>query len=241
MFGGPPYKGYVMALKADLEAQVDDIFKTQWTSRDGTVVPSDTSVNLKNDAVKLEATVLYADLADSTKLVDGFKPLFAAEIYKAFLHCAARIIKAEGGTVTAYDGDRIMAVFIGDLKNTSAAKAALKINWAAKNLIQPAKQKQYPKDPFTLYHVCGIDTSSLWVAKTGVRGANDLVWVGRAANYAAKLAALHHAKATWITKAVYDRLSKEAKFSGDKDMWAKHTWKAMNDIEIYASTYWWAL
>src|ERR1017187_2765125 len=36
-----------------------------------------------------KATVLNADLADSTKLVDGHAAFFAAEIYKTFLHCAA--------------------------------------------------------------------------------------------------------------------------------------------------------
>jgi class 3 adenylate cyclase len=71
-------------------------------------------VKLGNDAVKLSATVLYADLADSTKLVDGHTKQFSAEIYKTFLHCAAKIIRSEDGVITAYDGDRVMAVFIGD-------------------------------------------------------------------------------------------------------------------------------
>ncbi|WP_099185942.1 adenylate/guanylate cyclase domain-containing protein [Sphingobium fuliginis] len=231
-----------MALKDDLEQRVREIFKQQWTTRDGNVVPSDDSIKLSNDAVKLKATVLYADLADSTVLVDGYKDWFAAEIYKTFLHCAAKVIAAEGGTITAYDGDRIMAVFLGDMKNTTAARAALKINWTAKNLVQALKDQQFPKDTFKLNHVCGIDTSDLFVAKTGIRGSNDLVWVGRAANYAAKLAALDHNKPTWITKAVYDALETKCKISSDgRDMWVKHTWNAMNKMEIYASTYWWRL
>jgi class 3 adenylate cyclase len=233
-----------MALKDDLQTRAAEIFSQRWTTRDGTVVPDDTSIKLSNDAVKLNGTILYADLADSTKLVDGYKPFFAAEIYKAFLHCAGRIITSEGGTITAYDGDRIMAVFIGDSKNSTAARTALKINWVAKHLIQPAVKKQYPSSTFVLRHVCGIDTSSLWVAKTGIRGANDLVWVGRAANYAAKLAALDDAKPTWITKAVYDVLaapSKKADNGKGADMWVKHAWKAMNNMEIYASTYHWSI
>ena len=157
------------------------IFRSVWTERDGQVVPDDTSVKLGNDAVKLDATVLYADMADSTKLVDAYKPAFAAEIYKTFLLTAARIIKFEGGEITAYDGDRVMAVFIGNSKNTSAARAALKINWAAKNIVQPALKAQYQHETYQLKHVVGIDTSKLFAAKTGVRGANDLVWVGRAA------------------------------------------------------------
>lgn len=142
------------------------------------VVPSDDSLKLGNDAVQLDATVLYADLADSTKLVDGRSASFAAEIYKTFLHCAARIVRSESGIITAYDGDRIMAVYIGGAKNTSAVRTALKINHAVSFIINPAKGLQYPNETYALKHVVGIDSSKLFVARTGVRGANDLVWVG---------------------------------------------------------------
>jgi class 3 adenylate cyclase len=229
-----------VTLKTDLEAHAKTTFKTAWARRSGKVVPDDGSVTLGNDAVELEGTVLYADMADSTKLVDGYIDWFAAEVYKSYLYCAARIIASEGGAVTAYDGDRV-AVFIGKSKNTSAVRAALKINWAVKNIVRVAIQSEWPNNTFVLNHVCGIDTSSLFVAKTGVRGANDLVWVGRAANYAAKLSALDHNKPTWITDSVYRAVADEAKFSKGVDMWQKHTWNAMNGIPVWASTYWWPL
>src|SRR6266581_1659684 len=108
-----------MSLKTDLESEVKEIFKATWTVREGQGVPEPEDLKLGNDAVKLKATVLYADMADSTDLVDHHKPHFAAEIYKAYLRCAASIIKNEQGTITAYDGDRVMAVFLGDSKNTS--------------------------------------------------------------------------------------------------------------------------
>ena len=66
--------------------------------------------------------------------MDGHKAHFAAEVYKAFLRCAARIIRAEGGAITAYDGDRVMAVFVGEGKNTAAVRCALKVHWAGGNL-----------------------------------------------------------------------------------------------------------
>ena len=112
-----------MGLRADLKSDIAGVFAAQWRERDGTVVPDDDSVTLGNDAVKLQATVLYADLADSTQLVDGHFAWFSAEMYKTFLHCAARIIRSEQGTITAYDGDRAMAVFLGDHKNSSALRA----------------------------------------------------------------------------------------------------------------------
>ena len=52
--------------------------------------------------------VNVSDLSGSTNLVDTQTPHFAGEIYKTYLMCAAKIIKEQGGTITAYDGDRIM-------------------------------------------------------------------------------------------------------------------------------------
>ncbi|MDG2570880.1 adenylate/guanylate cyclase domain-containing protein, partial [Vibrio parahaemolyticus] len=222
-----------MSLKTDLQAEVAEIYKEQWTRRDGQVIPEDVDVKLSNDGVDLEATILYADLADSTKLVDNYKDWFAGEQYKAFLRCATKIIKAEGGHIRSYDGDRVMGVFIGDSKNSDAAKCALKINWAVKNIIEPAKKKQYPNTSYVMKHVVGIDTSKVVAARAGIRGANDLVWVGRSANYAAKLCAMSESYPTWITGRVYDKLNQKSKYSNGTNMWTEDEWAEMDGLRIY--------
>jgi len=229
-----------VTLKDDLSSDVRAIFRSAWDERDGDKVPEPEDLGLGNDAVKLQATVLYADLADSTLLVDNYTRKFAAEIYKTFLLCAARIIRGEGGVITAYDGDRIMAVYLGDWKNTNAARTALKINWAVGNIINPAERAQYPNYPYDVKHVVGIDTSDVYVARTGIRRNNDLVWVGRAPNYAAKLATLPENYATYITQAVYDIMKDGSKFAGDgTNMWTPLVWTEFDRSRIYGSTFWW--
>jgi class 3 adenylate cyclase len=231
-----------MALKDELQGQVDTIFNSPWTTRDGQVVPAAGDVKLSNDAVKLSGTVLYADLSQSTAMVLAKKPEFSAEVYKTFLHCAAKLIKDAGGTITAYDGDRIMAVYLGTSKNTSAVKTALKIHYACIHIIQPALKKQYPNSTFELKHTCGIDTSSLFVARTGVRGDNDLVWVGRAANWAAKLSDLPDTHPTWISAAVYDNIHSSVKTTKDgRNMWEQRSWTSQDKAVIYRSNFWWAI
>ena len=231
-----------MGLKADLEKEVAAVFRAKWEQRDGNVVPEDDSLTLGNDAVKLEATVLYADLADSTTLVGGHAAFFAAEMYKTFLHCAAKIIRSEDGVITAYDGDRIMAVYIGEMKNTRAVRSAMRIHYAALYIINPAQKSVYTSTSYTLRHVVGVDTSPLFVAKTGVRGANDLVWVGRAANYAAKLATLPESYPTYITKEVYDSVSADVKVSQDgRSMWEAVHWNTFDNRIIYQSQWWWSI
>jgi class 3 adenylate cyclase len=229
-----------MALSEDLAKDVAELIKTTWVEREGKQIPEPEDVKLGNDAVTLDGTVLYADLADSTDLVQGYKVWFAAEIYKAYLHCASKIIRDEGGIVTAFDGDRVMAVFIGDSRNTSAARSALKINHAVVRIINRALAAEYPKNPYKVQHAVGVDSSSLFIARTGIRGSNDLVWVGRAANYAAKMCSLREGVfASWITDTVYNALNAEAKTTNGQAMWEQRTWTARN-INVYRSNWMWA-
>lgn len=233
----------IMTLKTDVENQVTDIFKAAWETSKSSVVPEDDDLKLGNAAINLEAAVLYADLVDSTALVDQYKAPFAAEIYKTYLGAASRIIRARDGAITAFDGDRVMAVFVGKSKNSQAAKAALQINWAVSKIINPSIKKQYPDTSFQLSHVVGIDVGPLFVARTGIRGSNDLVWVGSAANYAAKLCAFRQAGyKTLITERVHSKLNETSKLGGSpkRGMWKKLSWTA-EAITIYGSSWHWEL
>ncbi len=231
-----------MSLKEDLESEVKLTLKSKWDEEKAEVVPNPENLRLNsNHAKALEsATILYADLDGSTNMVDNYKWWFAAEVYKAYLRCASQIINSESGTITAYDGDRVMAVFVGDYKNTIAVRTALKINYAVEELIRPAIRARYPDTAFILKHVIGVDTSALRVARVGVRGDNDLVWIGRAANHAAKLCNLSE-KPLWITKDVYDKMNESVKVSNGKQMWDARSWTQMGGKPIYCSTCRWVL
>ena len=192
-----------MSVADDIKKNSSATFGTKWTVRDGQVVPSASDLKLTNDAVRFEiATVLYADLDQSTDLVETKKWEFAGEVYKTFLYAASRLIRHQGGTIVSYDGDRVMGVFIGDRQQNDAVSCALKINYAVKNY------------------------------------DNDLVWIGTAANLAAKLTSLSADQPTWITKRVYDFLDGSQKFgSKGENIWKSWKWTQHNDEAIYSSTY----
>ena len=231
-----------MSLGEDFAITVEEIFKQKWDTIEGRGVPEPGDLRLSNGARQLNGTVLYADLDDSTNLVDSYPPGFAAKIYKTYLSCAAKIIRSERAEITAYDGDRIMAVYIGDEKNARAARSALKINYAVVKIINPILKKCYPTTKYRVKQVVGIDTSELFVTSIGIRGSNDLVWVGRAANYAAKLCSLSPDYPSGLTTAVYNQLPQSVKYSNDgKSMWKAFTWNTMNGIKIYRSNWRWEI
>jgi class 3 adenylate cyclase len=131
-----------------------------------------------------------------------------------------------------------MAVFIGKTMCTNAVRAALKIKGAVGTIVQPALKAQYPQTNYVLKHVIGIDTSKLLASRIGVRNFNDLVWVGRAANYAARLTTLSDEFSIWITGSVYDSIQDAVKFSNETNMWTEHSWNTMNKMRIYRCGAW---
>lgn len=227
-----------MSLKDDLYAGCRTIFATAWESTTKYVVPEAADLRLGNHAGYFDGmAVLYADLNGSTAMVDGQSWEFSAEVYKSYLHCAAKIVKARGGVITAYDGDRIMAVFIGSTMESDAVSAALEINYAVKMLINPALKVTYANTDFVVKHTIGIDKSPIHVARIGVKNDNDLVWVGRAANHAAKLTTIPiPEKPIWISHEVHESLRTNLKqFDSGLPVWEKRTWNAMSNQIIYGT------
>lgn len=236
-----------MALKDELTQRVDNILSVTWDVRDGQVVPDTADVNLSNGAVRLEAAYLYADLADSTSLARDFDRRTAARVVRSYLHVMSRLVKTYGGAIRSFDGDRVMGVFVGGLKRSNASKCCLKMNWAFLNIVRPKIESKYPSlktKGYVLEHSAGVDVGEVLVVRAGVRGSNDLISIGAAPNIAARLSDLREAPyRSFITRAVYDRISDESKLAADgRDMWERRSLTVKgNTMAIYRSNFRWSL
>ena len=236
-----------MNLKDDLSDRVSEILSQSWNIRDGTVVPSTEDVVLKGGGVKLDATVLYADLAQSSYLATEFQQRTAAKVIKSFLYTLSRIITTYNGTITSFDGDRVMGIFIGNNKNTDAAKCALKMNYAVNKIIKPKLTSHFQalkRDGFNISHCVGVDTSSVLAVRAGQRGSNDLVWIGHAPNLAAKLSDIRESPYnSFITKKVFDKMLDYSKYNKDKKlMWDSRTFEFLGEKQaVYRSNWWWEI
>jgi class 3 adenylate cyclase len=221
-----------VGLKDTLLADCAKVHTGSWSGVDARIVPAPPDIPFGKSFKRLErAAVLYADLDGSTAMVERMRWQFSAEVYQSFLNAVAKITKDQGGTITAYDGDRLMAIFIGDEDCSNAVRAAFKIRWAVKYLINPALRTAWTTD-FGVCHTVGIDVSPLHAVRTGVRGDNDIVWVGKAANHAAKLTTQSSATPTWISQEVYDRLPAALRMKGENSIWQHWTW---NEQQVKSS------
>lgn len=234
-----------MALSDELSTEVAGIINTPWNLRQGRQVPSTSDVALSGGAVEIDATFLYADLANSSKIAKELDRRVASKIYKAFLAGSCRIIKASGGTIVSFDGDRVLGIFYGNSKNSSASTCGRKIQYLVHQIIKPKFESKYDSvknASFTIRHGVGIDTGTVLGVRAGVRGSNDLVWVGRPPNLAAKLSDIRESiYSTYITSSVYNKLNDSAKYGGknDDNMWEIRSINYLGeDITVYRSSWW---
>ncbi len=213
--------------------------------RKGQVVPSTESVSLYNGAVELETAYLYADLANSSRMARYLDRRITAKILKSFLATATRLIRHTDGTVMSFDGDRVMAAFVGGSKCTNATKCAFAISWAVEQVIRPkfeAKYESVKNANFKIAHATGIDVGTAYIVRAGARGSNDLISIGRAPNLAAKFSDIRTGSySTFVSGSVYNQMNESCRtrLNGDKNIWEYDTWDFVGEtIGYYRASYW---
>lgn len=233
-----------MGIEEDTKSGIDGVLDEAWVITNGTVVPTTEDVTLKNGGRLITATYLYADLAGSSQLAQTVDKKIVGKVIRAYLNAATRLLNHYDGKIRSFDGDRVMAIFMGNSKNTSAVKAAFALNWAVQQIIRGKLDKKWPtslKD-YTMHHGVGIDTGEALIVRGGVRNHSDLVSIGSAPNIAAKLSDLRHAPDIYITDHVFNNIHSSVKrdLKDTYDVWKKQPDQTVGGatVTIYGASYW---
>lgn len=237
-----------MSLIGEVDLNITRILQNGVTVRDGRVVPKTEDVSLTSEAVKLEAAYVYADMADSSKLAQVALPWATGKIIQCYVNTAARTLRQYGGEIRSFDGDRVMAIFVGEDKETRAVRAALALNYLVEEVLHPAIKERFEdiSRSWVLKHGVGIDSGECLIMKAGVRQHNDLVSVGGAPNIAAKLSEIRGYASLYITEDVYTPMSMEVAYVDgtvrSASMWNKLGFHEVGGkrIGVFSSSYRWA-
>ncbi|KZK76290.1 hypothetical protein PsW64_05014 [Pseudovibrio sp. W64] len=226
-----------------LKERVETLFGTSFQQRDGRVVPSSSDVTLKDGAVKVNAIFLYSDLARSALLSQACPWSTTAKVIRSFLDCATRLIIKHGGEVRSFDGDRVMGVFMGDRKSSNASICGREIHWAVRQIIKPAAEKKFKSirdNGIEIQNCSGIDLGEVRAVRSGIRNNNDLIWIGSAASFSAKLSDVREVGYnTFISKRVYNALADDAKYKDGENMWSSSTFEFAGKTEtVYKTNHW---
>ena len=120
-----------MGLKNDITQKVKEILDNNFIIEEVNYVPeiSDTKLTFGNKGLQFEATVLYIDLRESTKILNNHNKATIAKIHKAYLFTTVKIATSLGGEVRSFNGDSVLTFFQGTTKNTlsNTVKAAMQM------------------------------------------------------------------------------------------------------------------
>lgn len=233
-----------MALSTEVKDGVNGVLDPEWEIRSEEAVPATEDIGLTDDAVRLDATYLYADMAGSSPLAQGYEDWAAAKAIRCYLNAAARIVRARGGQIRSFDGDHFMALFVGRTQNSNAATAALNISWAVEEVINPVLAGKWEDFTWEMQHRVGIDAGPALLVRGGVRKENDIIAVGAAPNVAARLSALDGRDPLRISRTVYDKLNNLTKYTepdNGKEIWAHLGAEDIGgtNVTYYGSSYQW--
>lgn len=221
-----------MALLDDLKNKISSYATEKYEIEETTIVPSTdySKLTFGNKGLTSAFAFLFVDIRKSSELHDTYGYKLAAKIYQSFHEINVQVIVSNNGSVRAFDGDRVMGVFSGVRKRSDAVKAAMQIHWAVKNILNPTLKT-------TIRCGAGVDNGITLVTKVG-KGRNtenqDLVWIGKASNYASHLSN-EADNSTIISVDTYTNMDKENKILSSADpteIWTQKILTLKNDKKV---------
>jgi class 3 adenylate cyclase len=91
------------------------------------------------------------------------------------------------------------------------------------NVLNPKardKFKSVSDNSIHIKHCVGIDNGPAVAVRAGIRNNNDLIWIGRAPSFAAKLSDIReYPYAVYITQSCFDKLPDSSKKNDDSAIW----------------------
>lgn len=182
-----------MALADDIVNDVTAIFHQSFDVSDGLSIPSLADIPFDNQGKKIRLVSLFVDIRKSTTLVEAMGLEAAGRMYKAYFRGITKIVNDRGGSILSFNGDGIVAGFVGTTASNAAVLSALNINWFNHEVLKPrvhaALDAANADQSLVFDYGIGIDVGDVLIVKGGMRGEenSDLVWAGNPVNYSVKV------------------------------------------------------
>src|SRR5215211_1166916 len=145
-----------MSLVSDLEKKVSNYLAGDYQTYEPQGVPNPEDIPLGNEAARLKATTLFIDVRQSSDITNAFRRQTAAKMMKGYFDGAVRIINKNGGKVRSFNGDGMLAIFVGDYRSNNAVKAAMQVDWFVLYVLQPKFQHYFKNNQSALGNALGF-------------------------------------------------------------------------------------
>lgn len=133
-----------------------------------------------------EITVVFADIRGYTRLSESMAPEQVMNLLNSYLEIMVKEIWDEGGTVTSFIGDAVMAIFNAPLAQEDHALRAVRAAWKMRIAILDY-QRAHPQGVPISFGI-GVNTDQATVGNLGSQGRQqNYTAIGDAVNVASRL------------------------------------------------------
>jgi len=175
------------------------------------VVPKKKDLTFSNSVkVMKHVVVFFIDMRKSRKILSDASDFWSIKIHKSFLKAVTHCIDNNDGHLRSFNGDGILAFFIGENAASRAVRTAMNI----KGFVLKINETLNDYDVNSIDFGIGIAQGKVMVAKSGKAGDDqtkqDLVWIGLPVYLAVELSEIGHSlKNIWISHKVRTSIGNE--------------------------------
>ena len=148
-----------------------------------------------------QVTVFFADIKDSTRLIEGLDPEAAQQLLDPALHCMMDAVHRFEGTVNQVLGDGIMALFGAPIAHEDHALRACYAALALQSTVRPYAEEVRRRHGMALQLRVGLNSGEVVVRAIGNDLHMDYSAVGQTTHLAARLEQLATPGSTLLTAA----------------------------------------
>lgn len=235
-----------MATNQETLDKVDEYLNEAYVQEETRVVPKRTDLTFGNTAKKIShAVVVYIDMRKSRQILSDATTFWSVKIHRAFLLALTHCVEKRDGHMRSFNGDGIMAFFVGEKAASRAVRAAMDTKGFVLEINKHLEAEGIDEIDFGI----GIAQGGILVAKSGKSGDDwtkqDLIWVGLPVYLAVELSELGgKSNNIWISNNVRITIGKEdhlgVVYDGDGNSkwtrWSKKL-KSVGEKEVLATSW----
>jgi len=159
-----------------------------------------------------EISVIFADIRGYTRLSESMPPNQVMDLINGYLQIMCDAIWEEEGTLTAFQGDALMAIFNAPLPQQMHAFHAVRAAWKMRTAVLEY-QRSLPKELQVSFGF-GVNTGLATVGNVGAKGRlQNYTAIGDVINVAARLQSNASNNDIYINDSTYAQVRGYAQFS----------------------------
>lgn len=236
-----------MATNQETLNKIGEYLNQSYTQEETRVVPKRPDLTFGNSAKKMKhAVVVYVDMRKSKKILSDATTFWSVKIHKSFLLALTHCVECRDGHMRSFNGDGILAFFVGDNAASRAVRAAMDM----KGFVLQINEKLTAAGKNEIDFGIGIAQGEVLVAKSGKAGDDmtkqDLIWVGLPVYVAVELSDFaEKPNNIWITHNIRGAIGKQGYLgvvnstATGKSMWHKveKKLKSVGDYDVRYTSY----